>query len=518
MSTSYKADYCYLRLSLEDKDVSKDKKTESDSISNQRNAILEFVKNDADISNQLIELIDDGYSGTNTDRPAFKQLIELINQNKVRTLIVKDLSRLARDYVISGYYLDKFFPLHQIRFISLNESYDSNNFNGITSGEAFALTNISNQFYSSDISTKIKSVVNQKKASGEFVYGTAPFGYKKGNEKNTIIVDVEASIIVKYIFKLACDGITLSKIAKILNDQSVITPSVYLKNIRGNYKTRPIWTFSSVKNIIENRIYTGDTEMFKSHVKKIGSNQVNVIPREKRELVKNTHEAIISIDSYYKALSVIKSNVKTKKNENPSVLAKYIYCGECMVKLTKGRATNKNYKCPNNRYVTNKPCNDLKINDDKLQKIVLNAINQQLEFIETTVTKIKSNNIKIKSEKEMIVSELNKLNKDLILFNEKKMQLYEEFMQNKISKDIYLDRKKCLLSQEEILNNMIVGLNQKLNLVQEEKEIISPANKNFQNEKHYEIITSELMKHFIEKIIIINNDEINIIWNFSSNT
>lgn len=155
--------------------------------------------------------------------------------------------------------------------------------------------------YSKDISKKIKSAVDLKKMKGEYVYGNAPYGYLKGPQKNTILIDEPAALIVKRIFHWTADGVSISEIARRLNADNIDTPSVYLASVRGKYKTRSIWSFESVRNILENRIYTGDTVPFKSHVVRVGSDRTKPVPLDKQVIIPNTHDPIISRDLFQRA-------------------------------------------------------------------------------------------------------------------------------------------------------------------------------------------------------------------------
>lgn len=175
-----------------------------------------------------------------------------------------------------------------------------------------AVRNLINQLYSKDISRKIKSTVDMKKLNGEYVYGAVPYGYRKGEKKNTIEVDPEAAEVVQKIFQWASDGITVTQIARRLNTDGIQTPSMYLKNVRGNYRVSLYWSFDSVKNILINRIYTGDTVPFKSHVVRVGSDQVKLLPEDEQLVIPDTHEAIISREIFFQSRKVIKSNVKSK--------------------------------------------------------------------------------------------------------------------------------------------------------------------------------------------------------------
>ena len=202
-------DVKYLRLSLEDGDVESGSDRESCSIGSQRRCIDNYIASHTDLDGDFEDFIDDGYSGTSMDRPAMRRLLRLVEEGRVRTIIVRDLSRFARDYLEAGHFLEFVFPAYEVRFISINEEFDSVALGEDTGGMELAVRNLVNYMYSKDTSRRIKSVVDLKKLSGEFVYGFAPYGYKKGAEKNTIVIDDEAAMVVKRIFKWAISGITI---------------------------------------------------------------------------------------------------------------------------------------------------------------------------------------------------------------------------------------------------------------------------------------------------------------------
>ena len=183
-------DIIYLRLSKEDGDVTEGSETESCSIQSQRKCIHNYLE--AHRMNPAVfeEFVDDGYSGTTMKRPGMAEILDLVEQGLVRTLIVRDLSRFARNYIEAGHYLEFVFPMYDVRFISINDQFDSAKVGESTGGLELAIKNLLNQMYSKDISKKIKSAVDLKKMNGEYVYGNAPYGYKKGEKKNTIVIDV----------------------------------------------------------------------------------------------------------------------------------------------------------------------------------------------------------------------------------------------------------------------------------------------------------------------------------------
>ena len=292
----------------------------------------------------------------------------------MRTIVVRDLSRFARNYLEAGHYLEFIFPAYDVRFISINDQYDSKEYGESTGGLELAIRNLINQMYSRDISRKIKSAVDLKKRAGEYVYGTAPYGYKKGEKKNTIVIDPVVAPVVKNIFQWAAEGLTVSKIAYKLNENKVTTPSVYLAPIRGKYKTRPFWSYESVRNIIRNRIYTGDTVPFKSHVVRVGSDNVKQIPEAMQEVIPCTHEPIISRELYYQAAKVIKSNVKSPRKEERYLFTSYLFCSCCGNRLAKGKASNKNWLCASSRYDPELECGQVRIREEDLKKVVLHAL------------------------------------------------------------------------------------------------------------------------------------------------
>ena len=202
----------YLRLSIADGDLGKENKDESNSIDNQRLLLVSFITDREDMSDEYIEYVDDGYSGTNFDRPAFKKMIEDAKAGKIDTVIVKDFSRFGRDYIGVGDYLEQVFPLLGIRFISLNNNYDSKEYIGKTMGLDMAINNLVNNLYSKDISKKLKSALKVKWKNGKWTGSKPPFGYLKDEEHGCWKIDPVAGKYVRMIFDKAMEGCNTSQI------------------------------------------------------------------------------------------------------------------------------------------------------------------------------------------------------------------------------------------------------------------------------------------------------------------
>ena len=490
---------------------------ESCSIQSQRACIQRYLKEQGVSFDSFEELSDDGFSGTNMNRPGIRKLLSLVEDGKVRTIIVRDLSRFARNYLEAGHYLEFVFPAYDVRFISINDHYDSQELGENTGGLELAIRNLINQLYSRDISRKIKSVVDLKKMNGEYVYGTAPYGYKKGQKKNTIVVDSKAAEIVKRIFTWAAEGISVTQIARKLNDAEVVTPSVYLSAVRGKYKTQPFWTFDSVRNILLNRIYTGDTVPFKSHVIRVGSDRVKPIPEELWEIVPNTHEAIVSRELYYQARTVMKSVKKSKPTAISSPFASLLVCGCCGNHLVIGKAGNKTWRCVTARYKSGLGCENIKFHEEKLKEIVLRAIAMQCKLLDAKITRIKKESGVTRSEEQIVQSECRRLRKQMEVVQASKMQYYEEYISGKINKDDFIRKKQEAVKEEETCKLQLGIAERRMDeigkMIQVSTAQISDSKKLIQYQDVSEV-TPELMKELVKRIVVYPDGVLGIEWNF----
>lgn len=511
-------DIYYLRLSLEDGDVVDGAVNESYSITSQRICIQRFINSEFGENVVFEELADDGYSGTNMERPAMQKLLRLVEMGKVRTIIVRDLSRFARDYLTAGHYLEFVFPAYDVRFISINENFDSQKLGEMTGGLELAIHNLINQMYSRDISKKIKSAVDLKKLNGEFVYGTAPYGYKKGPEKNTIVIDSEVADYVRQIFTWAAEGVTVTQIARRLNEAKVMTPSLYLQSVRSEkYRTRNFWSFESVRNILCNRIYTGDTEPFKSHVVKVGSDRVKMIPEELRQIIPDTHEAIIPRELYYQARTVIKTNRKTRGQPILNPFTSLLVCGCCGNRLSKGKAQNKNWLCSTSRYTKEFGCHEIRMNDAKLRDIILRAINVQCKLLDERVQQTIKANKNALCEEDVLSKKYKNTQQQLNRIKEEKMTLYEDYVNGSLLKDDFVNQKHLLDYKEKEIACQLEAVKEKLELVSSRTKGNQQTVNDIKHLTQYQDVTEltpELTKALIKRIIVYSDSSIKIEWNF----
>ena len=310
----------YLRLSVEDGDiVSKDAKAESDSISHQRELVTRYIR-DKQLypAVQPLEFVDDGYSGTNFDRPAVKEMLSLVRAGKICCIVVKDLSRFGRNYLEVGDYLEQIFPFMGVRFIAINDGYDSNDYIGTTGGIEIAFKSLLYDMYSKDLSEKVRSSLLIRRKRGDFIGPRAPFGYRFSDNKKILMVDEVAAQYVKRIFGLACEGCGTGRIAKLLNKEKIPTPGQYKNREKLQYHIldgEGYWDSGKVRKILQNKIYTGTVVNGKTRVTEVGGSHFRQVPEEEQICIPGRHEAIVTEQEYLLALEVLKNNgCKKEKN------------------------------------------------------------------------------------------------------------------------------------------------------------------------------------------------------------
>ena len=345
----------YLRLSSDDGD-----KSESNSIGNQRNIIKQYIKNN-NLNVNANYYIDDGYSGTTFERPDFKKMIKDIKDNKINCIIVKDLSRLGRNYIEVGKYIDEVFPSYNIRFIAINDNIDSYKDPKSLSSVIVPFKNLMNDEYARDISQKVRCVLDNKKSNGQFIGSSAPYGYLRDpNNKYKFIIDKKAGKVVKKIFSMILSGKSKKEVVEELNKMNISTPSVYkFEEINYNfkYKGKPnIWTSKKVDNILKNRTYTGD--LIQGKMKKV-SHKVHKTMRVAEDdwiVIPNHHKALIEMEEFNKVQEILyERNIRVNSKNNYDIFTGYLRCGECDSNMVMKKGANHiYYYC--NSYLKDKKC------------------------------------------------------------------------------------------------------------------------------------------------------------------
>ena len=327
MRQSDKITALYCRLSRDD-----ELQGDSNSIVNQKNILSKYAKENG--FKNLQYFVDDGFSGTNFNRPSWNDLIALVENNKVGAIIVKDMSRLGRDYLKVGFYTEVMFVEKNIRFIAINNGIDSAN---QTDSDFTPFLNIINEWYAKDTSKKIRAVMKAKGESGKHLTTRPPFGYMKSpDDKTRWIVDDEAAQIVKKIFALCLEGYGTSQIARILKDKKILTPFSYWNSKGQAFKSseNPYnWSADTIAGIIEKKEYLGHTVNFKTYKQSYKSKKKCTNPEEKHLIFENTHEAIIGIDTWEKVQELRKNKRRPTRTGKSNMFSGIAYCADCGQKL-----------------------------------------------------------------------------------------------------------------------------------------------------------------------------------------
>ena len=324
----------YIRLSIEDDDVfGNSYKTESGSITTQRALLYDYIKNHKEFEGcTVIEKCDDGFSGTHFDnRPQFTEMIELAKQGKINCIMVKDFSRFGRDYVELGNYLEQLFPFMGVRFISVNDNYDSAELaDGTTGGLDVAFKNLIYDYYSREMSKKQKIAWERMAQKGQYNATCALYGYRKSKEdKHKLVIEPEEAAVVREIFDMKIAGIGTTHIAKSLNDRGILSPSELYRS-RGDTRKwnrsgeTCYWTACKVESIIRDEKYTGTMVLLKTKLESVGGKQISR-PKEEWVRVEHTHEAIVSYSQYIKAVSSLKQQKAAESGKRKNIY----YCGCC---------------------------------------------------------------------------------------------------------------------------------------------------------------------------------------------
>lgn len=312
----------YIRLSKED-----ESEGPSQSVTNQKSMLEEFVKQHRLSVYDIY--IDDGFSGTNFDRPAFQRMISDIEAKKVNMVITKDLSRLGRDYIMTGHYMERYFPEKRVRYISLLDGIDTgveSSANDITPFRA-----IMNDMYAKDISKKIRSVKRDKQRKGQFIGGKPMYGYKMHpTEKNKIVIDEEVAPIVRRIFAMALDGMSCRKIAATLNEEGILTPATYANLPVGNPGPYTgLWSSERISDMLQNETYIGN--MVQGRMVKVNYKSTKCLrqPREKWVIVESTHDPLVDRETFQKVRLLVESRKHTRSRTYDFLLKGLIFCHEC---------------------------------------------------------------------------------------------------------------------------------------------------------------------------------------------
>lgn len=507
----------YIRLSREDGD-----NLESESISNQRDFLNLHLQRSTENLFYIDEYIDDGFTGSNFDRPSWKRLINDIENGRINTIITKDLSRMGRDYISMGEYIERIFPEKGIRYIAVTDDIDTLY---ETPGLEFLQFKLMfNDYYLKDTSKKIRRIVKSKKEQGQFLGWKAVYGYKKDpSDKHKLIVDEEIRPIIERMFNMVVEGKTSKQIAYVFSKERIPTPSMYANLNRGLKSTAyELWCPRTIEEMLNNETYIGN--LTQGRRKKINYKSKKEIrtPKEDWIIVKNTHEAIIDENTFNTVQSLLRKNRNKVNKSNMKLLSGFMKCKECGHAIGLNRSSDgKRYYCHCTYYTSHSKyglCTPHSCNYDKLETAVLNSIRTICnQYVDSTTFKDKVDEARKKNDYK------NKIKKELSILDSKITnnysyidKIYEDRLKGEINVEMFNRFSNKYRNEIDDFNNRKKELEKELNksdskdLLKEKESVIEKINEYLSFKKP----DRTLLANLIDEILISEDKTIEIHYKF----
>ncbi|MFR2460516.1 MAG: recombinase family protein [Christensenellaceae bacterium] len=496
----------YARLSKDDDLVG-----DSNSIVHQKEILAKYAKEHGFTNIEFY--VDDGFSGTNFNRPDFQRMMADAEEGKISTVIVKDMSRFGRDYIMVGYYTEIYFSNLDIRFIAINDNVDSNI---QTENDLTPFKNVFNEWYARDTSKKIRAVFKAKGNSGKHLSTNPPFGYKKDpNDKEKWIIDEEAATTVRRIFQMYVDGYRISEIGHKLTEEKVETPILYYMNrgIKTNARSEypEIWDLMSIKYILSQTAYAGHTVNFQTAVKSYKTKKQIRLPKEDWIIYRNTQEPIIDEKTFETVQQMRKAKrARTKYNE-PNMFSGLLYCADCGNHLTIQRvARNRkmdNFSCATYRKKKKGLCSCHRILVSDLETIVKEDLQKVCEYVflhekEFTDEYLSGSKKEMEKFKSKTKAELKRLSERQEEIGKIIRKLYEDNVCGRITDERFDFLAKSYEDEGNDLKQKILELQNALATSVQEEENLSKFLKVVKSYTEIEKLTPEILNSFIEKIYI----------------
>ena len=516
----------YLRLSKEDDDLScsSGAKSESNSISNQRKLIYDFMKSHPELE-LYDEYKDDGKSGSNFDRAEFQRMMKDIEAGKVNCVVVKDQSRFGRDYIDVGKYKEKIFPKLGVRFITINEGYDS--LSATSSDDlAFTINSFVYDFYIRDISTKIRTNLTAKKQNGEYAGAFVAYGYvKDSNDKSKLVVDQFAADVVRDIFRWKIEGLSPQNIAVRLNELGIPSPAEYKKLSGSNYKTsfqtssKAVWSHVSVRRILKNEIYLGVMIQGKRTTPNYKTKTVVTKAESEWLRVEGTHEAIISVRDFELVQELLRDDTHCRAGDvTVPVYAGRIYCGDCgatAVRKTVSYAGKRYvyYVCNANKH-DKTVCSRHSIREDILGQVIYQTVRHQIDLLLDVYKALRQfENLSWEKHKLKQLDASIEIQEEVVRKNNTlRLGIYEDLRAGLLDRSEYESLKKELAERIAEATAAIEKLNK------EKREILDGVSKQqswieqFRQYENVTELTRPMVIHLIERINIFEDSNIEIVF------
>ena len=514
----------YIRLSREDGD-----REESDSITSQRELLTEFAAAQSDLAAPVL-YVDDGYSGTDFDRPDFRRMLADLRAGKTDCVIVKDLSRLGRNYVGVGEYLEKTFPLLGVRFISVSDQVDSFADPRSVDNLVVPFKNIINDEYCRDISNKVRASLDLKRRQGKFIGSFASYGYRKDpDDHSRLLIDEEAAAVVRDIFDWFVGGTSVLGIAKRLNAAGIPNPSAYKRQQGMNYrhpasgKLDGLWPDSSVRRILKNRLYTGTMVQGKNRIKSYKLHVSEAVPEADWITVEQTHEAIIPPELFERAQALFTRDTRTApKQDKVYLFSGYLRCADCGKAMNRKQISQpyKNYYyyiCSTFKKQHSGVCTKHTIRSDKLEQAVLETLRHQIALaveMDEVIAAINQNGAKKQSAKRLL-DEQTRLTRERERVEQMKLALYPDWKAGDISREEYHQLKNQFEESIAVLDERLAAVQRRIDELENGVDRTNPFLTQFLQYRNLQSLTREVVVELIDYIEVHEGGKITIRFKFS---
>lgn len=521
----------YIRLSKEDSG-----RNNQNTVENQIALLEDYVGTKQDIK-VYDTYIDNGFSGTNFNRPAFRRMMEDVRQGNVNCIVVKDLSRFGRSYLEIGNYLERIFPFLKLRFISVTDRFDtlssmhSEDGRSLLNGIEIPLKNIINEIYAKDISRKVGSVIEIKKREGRYGGGVAPYGYMKSKTvKGKYEVDEDAAKVVHYIFKLRSEGYGYCSIVKILNEKGIKSPSAYRfeKGIVKNQRMQGIlWKIYAIEDMLRDEVYLGNMVRGKTHSAMHKGEKRHPVPRSEWIIIEGTHEPIISKE-LFDAVQVVNEKkaqehrnklekaVKHPKREN--LFKGKIFCGDCGITMgyTVDHQNSMRYYCTNYKENGAMGCRKKSISAKKLEKAILEAVQTHLQiFMESKAIQLRNRDGETGKKEKVLKQEIAELEKQAMQYRQKISSTYLDYKNQLLTVQEYFVLKE---KYQTILTRLEADSGKKEQLINEIQEKCEDNAELARVTKWYagqSKVSKEMVDSLIERVEVYTKGYIHIVFRFA---
>ena len=511
----------YLRISSEDSDIRNSTKTESDSIANQRSLLSAFISRTPELENaDILEFCDDGWSGKNFERPAVREMLEQARKGKIHCILVKDLSRFGRDYLEVGNYISRIFPFLGIRFIAVNDHFDSSRGLEADSLETSFKT-LFHDIYSRDISRKVREAKRFRAERGEFINSFAPYGYiKDPQDKKHLVIDPEAAAVIRRIFRMAAEKKSTAEIAKALNADRVPTPMQY-KRAAGCSRTllcigeNNFWTQETVKTFLRDERYIG-TNVFGRRVRdEIGKKHQVSVPRAEWIRVAGCHEGIVTDEEFARAQESLRKYKEYSKNRSGSRLfQKKVRCGVCGHIMYHISGKKPYYICNTPRITDGFGCPKERLAEEDLLDAVSDGLRTQALYAVDAARIWEEKHCWKQCDVKGMREELSRLAESCTVLDTQARDLYEKFAFGELGREEYLSEKRAAAEKKERVSVRMEELEAELQNAGGDGRLENKFTDSFGKYTEVEELTADIIEDVLQEIVVYPDHVLHIVWNY----